>query len=78
MKCIKCEKKMKRCEKDGVLKGGVELIGYAHHDSKFDMGKGYHYNEIHLVVCDKCLSAFSEIPLRLNATKSIIAKGMKN
>ena len=78
MKCIKCEKKMKRCKKDGVLEKGVELIGYAHHDSKYDMGKGYHYAEIHLVICDDCLSAFTKNPLLFSDSRALITKGMTN
>lgn len=78
MKCIKCEKKMKRCKKDGVLKGGVELIGYAHHDSKHNMGNGWHDNEIHLVVCDTCLSSFSDKPITLRDSKAKIIMGMVN
>lgn len=78
MKCIKCEKKMKRCNKDGVLKKGVELIGYAHHESKYDMGKSYHSSEIHLVICDDCLSAFTDSPLLFTRSKENIRKGMVN
>ena len=69
---------MKRCKKDGVLKQGVELIGYAHHDSIFDMGTGYYHDEIHLVVCDKCLLAFSKEPKKFNDSRAEIVKGMSN
>jgi hypothetical protein len=78
MKCIKCEIEIKRCKKDGVLKGGVELIGYAHHESAFNMGKTWHSDELHLVICDKCLSAFSKKPITLHDSKQKIVKGMTN
>lgn len=78
MKCIKCEKEMDRCINDGVLVGGIELIGYAHHRSKYDMGKSYHYEEIHLVVCDGCLSAHTDKPIKFTESKNKITKGMKN
>lgn len=57
MKCIRCDKIVKREEKTGVLIGGLELVAYAHHRSKFDMGRHADSKTALLCICDDCFKS---------------------
>jgi hypothetical protein len=56
--CIRCDKEIKVEEKTGVLIGGLELVAYAQHGSKYDMGKGSVDNKTALLcICDECFKS---------------------
>ena len=58
MKCIRCDKTIKRDKKTGVLIGGLELVAYAHHKSEHDMGTVNPDSKTALLcICDKCFKS---------------------
>lgn len=58
MKCIRCDKIVKREKKTGVLLGGLELVGYAHHGSEYNMGTNNPDSQLALLcICDDCFKS---------------------